>query len=70
MTPQRTRLLGRGVYLSAGDAPELMLNADMARSLSAELTGAQVPSERWPALLAADRDGALNGEAVRMSARC
>ncbi len=66
VTPQRARFLGRGAYLSSVDGPELVLNADMARSLSAELTAAQVPSERWPALLAGDRDGALNGEAVRI----
>jgi putative ABC transport system permease protein len=67
VTPQRTTWLGKGSHLSTVDAPELLLNADMARSLRAEVTGAEVPSERWPALLSGDRDGALNGEAVRVA---
>ncbi|HZH75660.1 MAG TPA: FtsX-like permease family protein [Archangium sp.] len=67
VTPQRVKWLGKGAHLSTLDAPELMLNADMARSLATEVTGAEVPSERWPALLSADRDGALNGEGVRIT---
>jgi len=67
VTPQRVKWLGKGAHLSTVDAPELMLNADMARSLATEVTGAEVPSERWPALLSADRDGALNGEGVRIT---
>lgn len=67
VTPQRVKWLGKGAHLSTLDAPELVLNADMAKSLSTEVTGAGVPSERWPALLSADRDGALNGEGVRIA---
>ncbi len=67
VTPQRTTWLGKGSHLSTVDAPELLLNADMAKSLRAEVTGTEVPSERWPALLSGDRDGALNGEAVRVA---
>jgi putative ABC transport system permease protein len=67
VTPQRVKWLGKGAHLSTVDAPELVLNADMARSLATEVTGAEVPSERWPALLSADRDGALNGEGVRIA---
>ncbi|HEX8819518.1 MAG TPA: FtsX-like permease family protein [Archangium sp.] len=67
VTPQRSKWLGKGAHLSGVDAAELLLNADMARSLATEVTGARVPSERWPALLSADRDGALNGEGVRIS---
>jgi putative ABC transport system permease protein len=66
VTPQRARWLGQGAQLSSEGAPELLLNADMARSLAAALTDVRVPSERWPALMAGDRDGALNGEAVRI----
>jgi putative ABC transport system permease protein len=46
-----------------------MLNADLARSLRAQVMDAKAapPPEQWPALLAADRDGALNGEGVRLS---
>ncbi|WP_375770972.1 FtsX-like permease family protein [Archangium gephyra] len=67
VTPQRSTWLGKGAHLSGVEAPELLLNADMARSLRAEVTDARVPSERWPALLSGDRDGALNGEAVRVA---
>ena len=66
VTPQRAKWLGKGAHLSSVDAPELLLNADMARSLRADVTDAQVPPERWPALLSGDREGALNGEAVRI----
>jgi putative ABC transport system permease protein len=67
VTPQRATWLGKGAHLSAVDAPELLLNADMARSLRAEVTDTRVPPERWPALLSGDREGALNGEAVRIA---
>jgi putative ABC transport system permease protein len=67
VTPQRVKWLGKGAHLSTVDAPELVLNADMAKSLATEVTGAEVSSERWPALLSADRDGALNGEGVRIA---
>ncbi len=67
VTPQRARWLDRGALLSSVDAPELLLNAELARSLSAEVTGAQVPDTQWPAVLAGDRDGALNGVAVRLA---
>ncbi len=67
VTPQRARWLDRGALLSSVEAPELLLNAELARSLSAEVTGAQVPDTQWPAVLAGDRDGALNGVAVRLA---
>ncbi len=69
VTPKRMAWLGEGAFLSKVDAPELMLNADLARSLRARVMDAKSPppEEQWPALLAADRDGALNGEGVRLS---
>ena len=46
-----------------------MLNADLARGLGAGVMDAKAPPppEQWPALLAADRDGALNGEGLRLA---
>lgn len=69
VTPKRMAWLGKGAFLSAVDAPELMLNADLARGLGAEVMDAKAPPppEQWPALLAADRDGALNGEGLRLA---
>ncbi|MBN1204299.1 MAG: ABC transporter permease [Myxococcaceae bacterium] len=69
VTPKRMTWVGEGAYLSEVGAPELMLNADLARSLGARVVdaGAAPPAEQWPALLAADRDGALNGEGVRIA---
>ncbi len=67
VAPQRLKWLGEGAHLSSADGAELLLNADLAKSLASGVMGAEVPQERWPALLAADRDGALNGEAVRIT---
>jgi putative ABC transport system permease protein len=69
VTPKRMTWVGEGSYLSEAGAPELMLNADLARSLGARVMDgkALAPQEQWPALLAADRDGALNGEGVRIA---
>ncbi|HYH96277.1 ABC transporter permease [Hyalangium sp.] len=68
VTPKRMEWVGEGRFLSEAGAPELMLNADLARSLGARVMGGEaLPQEQWPALLAADRDGALNGESVRIS---
>lgn len=69
VTPKRMTWMGKGVFLSAVDAPELMLNADLARGLGAGVMDAAAPPppEQWPALLAADRDGALNGEGLRVA---
>lgn len=68
VTPMRMNWLGRGAFPTK-DAPELLLNADMARGLNASVMGAKAPPPEttWPALLAADHDGALNGENVRVS---
>jgi putative ABC transport system permease protein len=69
VTPKRMAWLGQGAFLSGVDAPELMLNADLARGLGAGVMDAKAPPppEQWPALLAADRDGALNGEGLRLA---
>ncbi|HVG57972.1 MAG TPA: FtsX-like permease family protein [Hyalangium sp.] len=67
VTPKRMTWVGEGSFLSEAGAPELMLNADLARSLGARVMDGKTPQEQWPALLAADRDGALNGEAVRIA---
>ena len=69
VTPKRMAWLGQGAFLSGVDAPELMLNADLARGLGARVMDAKAPPppEQWPALLAADRDGALNGEGLRLA---
>lgn len=69
VTPKRMAWVGEGRFLSEAGAPELMLNADLARSLGARVMDrkAVLPQEQWPALLAADRDGALNGESVQLS---
>jgi putative ABC transport system permease protein len=68
VTPKRMQWVGQGAFLSEVDAPELMLNADLARGLGAGVLDANAPPpEQWPALLAADRDGALNGEGLRLS---
>ncbi len=69
VTPRRLDWLGKGAFLSAADAPELMLNADMAQSLNAQVVDPQAPppEAQWPALLSSDRDGALNGEGVKLS---
>lgn len=69
VTPKRMVWLGPGAFLSGVNAPELMLNVDLARGLGAGVMDAKAPPppEQWPALLAADRDGALNGEGLRLA---
>ncbi len=67
VTPRRLTWLVAGEHLSGTDAPGLLLDADMARSLGARVAGARTEPDTWPALLAADREGVLNGEAVRLT---
>ncbi|ATB31184.1 ABC transporter permease [Melittangium boletus] len=67
VTPRRLTWLAEGAHLSGGDTPGLLLDADMARSLRATVMEPSVDEEAWPALLAADREGVLNGEAVRLT---
>ncbi len=67
VTPLRDTWLTHGEALGDGAAPRLLLNGDMARGLDVGLTPSAETPERWPAVLAADREGVLNGEAVRVS---
>jgi putative ABC transport system permease protein len=65
VTPRRHRLVGQGRMFPKPDAPELVLNAEFAVGLDAHLhdpTAPLPPIEQQLALLAGDRDGALNGE--------
>jgi putative ABC transport system permease protein len=67
VTPQRSGLITKGRMFPGVDTPELVLNADFAVGLEAALHDAREPMppiEQQVALLAADRDGALNGENV------
>ncbi|MBL8953038.1 MAG: ABC transporter permease [Myxococcaceae bacterium] len=67
VTPRRTNLVKVGHMPASPEAPELVLNADFALGLDAKLheAGAPLPPiEQQLALLAGDRDGALNGENV------
>lgn len=70
VTPQRREWLAQGRMPQAPDAPELVLNADYARSLDVHVVDPAhpPPEEAWPALLGGDREGALNGEAVKVAA--
>ncbi|MBK7857548.1 MAG: ABC transporter permease [Archangiaceae bacterium] len=66
VTPRRHGLINKGGrMLPSADAPELVLNDEFARGLEAPVhpAGAPMPPiEQQLALLAGDRDGALNGE--------
>jgi len=67
VTPRRSSLVNVGHMPASPETPELVLNADFALGLDAQLheAGAPLPPlEQQLALLAADRDGALNGENV------
>ncbi len=67
VTPRRTSLVKVGHMPASPDAPELVLNADFALGLDAKLhePGAPMPDlSQQLALLAGDKDGALNGENV------
>jgi putative ABC transport system permease protein len=67
VTPQRSGLVKTGRMFPAADSPELVLNAEFAVGLEAPMHDAKAPMppiEEQVALLAGDRDGALNGENV------
>jgi putative ABC transport system permease protein len=67
VTPRRHGLVNAGRMMPGPDAPEVVLNAEFAVGLDAPVhpAGAPMPPiEQQVALLAADRDGALNGENV------
>jgi putative ABC transport system permease protein len=67
VTPQRSGLVTKGRMFPGTESPELVLNAEFAVGLEAPLHDAAAPMppiEEQVALLAGDRDGALNGENV------
>ncbi len=67
VTPRRFATLDQGEMFATADAPYLVLNAEFAKGmgLSVQPRGAPLPKEdQMDALLAPDRDGALNGENV------
>jgi putative ABC transport system permease protein len=67
VTPQRSGLVTKGRMFPSAQDPELVLNADFAIGLEAALHDAKAPMppiEQQVALMAGDRDGALNGENV------
>jgi putative ABC transport system permease protein len=68
--PQRFKWVAQGRVFDEPSARELWLNADLARSVGlAQVPAEHLPAEeRWPVLLANDRDNLLNGEAVAMTA--
>jgi putative ABC transport system permease protein len=67
--PQRFEWVGRGRVFESNSERDLWLNADLASSVGIQvIEGERPPEEQWPVLLANDRDGLLNGEAVAMTA--
>jgi putative ABC transport system permease protein len=67
VTPKRHSLVDKGRMFPASDSEELVLNADFAVGLETSIhpaAEALPPLEHRSALLAADRDSALNGENV------
>lgn len=67
VTPRRSSLINVGRLFPTPQTPELVLNADFAVGLDAPVhpAGEPLPAlEQQLALLAADKDGALNGENV------
>ena len=67
VTPQRFTWLSEGEPLPEGDAPGVMLDAELARGLGAGVLEDEEDEARWPALLAADREGVLNGAPLRLT---
>jgi putative ABC transport system permease protein len=67
VTPRRAALIDVGRMFPSADTAEVVLNAEFAVGLDAPLHDAKAPLppiEEQLALLAGDRDGALNGENV------
>lgn len=72
VTPKRWDWVGGdgGRMFTSAAAPEVVLNADFNSGLGAKLMtdpSHAPPETQWPALLAADQDGSLNGVSVRLS---
>ncbi|MFZ5467815.1 MAG: ABC transporter permease [Myxococcota bacterium] len=71
VSPKRWEWVAQGQMPAAADARALVLGASFAEGLDIPLPqgeGKGEEEEQWPALLAADRDGILNGEAVVLAA--
>ncbi len=69
VTPTRWGWIAHGRIFDRVDADEIVLNEDLNHGLRAPLMAERSgfpPEATWPALLAADRDGALNGANVRL----
>ena len=67
VTPRRMALIDKGRMFPKSDSEELVLNAEFAVGLETQIHDASAPLpplEQRTALLAADRDSALNGENV------
>ncbi len=67
VTPRRTALVDKGRMFPKADSEELVLNAEFAVGLETSIHDASAPLpplEERTALLASDRDSALNGENV------
>jgi putative ABC transport system permease protein len=65
--PLRVRWLAKGAPIDSADSDEVMLGAEFAAGLGVPLfphDAARPPEDERPALLAADRDGSLNGANV------
>lgn len=70
VTPTRFGWVDRGRFFTDLDAPELVLNSELVKSVKTALSPdarSRPPEESWPALLAPDRDGSLNGANVVVS---
>jgi putative ABC transport system permease protein len=68
VSPKRAEWLAAGRLPVSFEARELLLNADLARGMGLEPLAEVGPDEStWPALVTQDREGALNGEAVRLT---
>ena len=69
VTPQRWDWLADGRIFSGADADEVVLNAALNKGLAAPIMAElkdHPPVERWPAIMAGDRDGSMNGANVRL----
>lgn len=67
VTPRRFSFIDKGRTFPPADAPEIVLNADFAKGMDAQVHDASKPLpevEQMAALMGPDRDGALNGENI------
>jgi putative ABC transport system permease protein len=65
VTPRRFDWMAEGRVFDSSSERAVVLNEDLARSLGLDPTASPSRDElQWPGLVAADKDGAPNGEAV------